>query len=84
MSPIGKLDIRLPSGSLSPLFAKTRETTALYQTLLSDATPNTAPAGLDEEIAADVKLNGGPFCGVPRHAEWTSKQVCWKRSATAS
>ena len=52
---------------MSPLFAKTRETTALYQTLLSDATLYTALAGLDEEIAADVKVKGCPFCGGDLH-----------------
>jgi len=47
---------------LSPLFAKTRETNTLYQTLLSDVTIYEALARLDEEIAADIKLKGCPFC----------------------
>ena len=53
---------------MSPLFAKTPETTALYQTLLCDATLYTALARLDEEIAADVKLKGCPFCGGDLHS----------------
>jgi len=53
---------------LSPLFAKTRETTALYQTLLSDATLYTALAKLDEEIAAEVKPKGCPFCDGVLHS----------------
>jgi hypothetical protein len=53
---------------LSPLFAKTRETTALYQTLLSDATLYAVLARLDGEIAADVRLKGCPFCGGDLHS----------------
>jgi hypothetical protein len=52
---------------LSPLFAKTRETTALYQTLLSDSRLYKILAKLDEEIAADVKGRGCLFCGGNLH-----------------
>jgi hypothetical protein len=52
---------------LSPLFAKTRETTALYQTLLSDATLYMALARLDEEIAMEAKAKGCRFCGGVLH-----------------
>lgn len=53
---------------MSPLFAKTRETTALYQTLFSDATFYAALARLDEEIASEMKLQGCPFCGGDLHS----------------
>ena len=62
---------------MSPLFGKTRETTALYQTLLSDATLYMALARLDEEIAAEVKLRGCPFCPGDLHwARYPRKPRC--------
>lgn len=53
---------------MSPLFAKTRETTALYQTLFSDASLYTALAKLDEEIATEARSKGCPFCGGTLHS----------------
>ena len=62
---------------MSPLFAKTRETTALYQTLLFDATLYTALARLDEEIAAEAKSKGCQFCGgVLHNGQYPRKPRC--------
>ena len=76
---------------MSPLFAKTRETTALYQTLFSDATLYAALARLDEEIAAETKLHGCRFCDgdlhsarYPRKPRGLPPEVEWEFESRAS